>query len=60
LTPLSEGDRPRRRFTVRRAERQAALASQPWPVFFRNLAIEIAIIAVIVVALAIWIWLSRP
>jgi len=44
---------------ARQADRRADLVSQSWPAFFRSLAVEIAIIAVIVAAIIAWLLLTR-
>jgi anti-sigma-K factor RskA len=60
--PTEPAPKPRgvfRRFTTRSAEKRAALVQQSWPVFFRSLAIETAVVAVLVGAVVLIIWLTR-
>jgi hypothetical protein len=56
---MSEPERlnPWRRLTTRQANRRAELAAQPWPAFFRRLAIETALIAGVVAIVALVVWL---
>lgn len=46
-----------RRFTVKRAERHAAMAAQSWPDFFRDLGIRFAVAAAVVLVIAGALWL---
>lgn len=59
MAPEHQQPRKRRRFTTRHAEKSAALASQPWREFFRDLAIRTAAIIVIVLLVALIIWIVR-
>jgi hypothetical protein len=54
-----ERPKPIRRFTTRQAEYRAALVKQPWPEFFRNLAVETAVVAALVLVTLLVIWLMR-
>jgi hypothetical protein len=48
-----------KRFTTRQAERRADLARQSWPEFFRGLAVETAVVAVLLLVALLVIWLFR-
>ena len=57
MEPGTGASRHGRSFTTRHAERRAALASQPWPAFFRGLAVRTAVIAALVCAAVLLVWL---
>jgi hypothetical protein len=46
-------------FTTRQAERRAALVSQPWPDFLRDLAVRFAVVLAVIVVLTVVFWLIR-
>jgi hypothetical protein len=50
---------PLRRFSTRQADKRAALATQSWPVFFRNLGIEVAVVVGIVLVVTLLVLLVR-
>lgn len=46
------------RYTVRRAERRAAMAAQSWPHFFRDLAVRFLVAGAVALVIAGAMWLS--
>jgi hypothetical protein len=48
-----------RRYTVKRAEKQEAMARQTWPEFLRDLGIRFLIAGGVVLAVLAFLWLLR-